>query len=129
MKTAVRILAALNAVFQIIVGLLSVASPPAAAAAFKVEIGSPAMAALIRMFGGLLAASGILSGYIAKDPDRDRALCRVYAVALLVNVVTDVIVIGAGELRFDQLASGMILELVLAIVLLVRPLPSRSASA
>jgi hypothetical protein len=118
MKRLVRAVAALNAVFQVAVGALSVGSPHAAAAAFKVDLGTPALSALIRMFGGLLLASGLISGLIARNVDESAALRRVYAVCLAVNVTADLCVIGAGEMAFGQLAAGMILEAVLAALLL-----------
>ena len=119
MTNAVRAMATLNAVFQVSVGLLSVVSPLAAAAAFKVDPCSPAMLALIRMFGGLLAASGTVSALVARNPGRDPGLIVAFAASLLVNVTADVVVIGAGELHFDQLAVGMLIEFVLAALLIV----------
>ena len=116
-RKVVRGLAGFNALFQVAVGLLSVLSPHLAAAAFKVDIAAPAMAALIRMFGGLLASTGILSALIAQNPDRDRGFTTAFIGCLFLNVGADVIVIFAGELRFDQLAVGMILELVLGILM------------
>jgi hypothetical protein len=123
MRKIVRAAAALTAVFQILVGLLSVASPETAAAAFKVSVAAPAMLALIRMFGGLFATTGVISALIAQNPDRDRSLVTAFAACLLLNVGADVAVIAAGELRFDQLAVGMLLELSLAVLLLL-PRPS-----
>jgi hypothetical protein len=117
MRKIVVVVAGLNAVFQLLVGLLSVASPDTAAVAFKVTVASPAMLALIRMFGGLLASSGVISAIIAKNPDRDRSLVLAFAAGLLLNVAADTAVIAAGELRFDQLAAGMVLEIVLAFLL------------
>jgi hypothetical protein len=117
MRKIVRAIAALTAVFQFLVGLLSVASPETAAAAFKVSVSAPAMLALIRMFGGLFATSGVICALIAQNPDRDRSLVTAFAACLLLNVGADV---AAGELRFDQLAVGMLLELLLAVLLFLR---------
>jgi hypothetical protein len=118
MRKIVVGVAALNAVFQLLVGLLSVASPETAAVAFKVTVAAPAMLALIRMFGGLLASSGVISVLIAKNPDRDRSIVIAFAGCLLFNVAADTAVIMAGEMRFDQLAAGMVLQTVLALLLL-----------
>ena len=128
MKKLVRALAGFNSAFQVLVGLLCIAAPVVAAAAFKVDIASPAMRALLRMFGGLLASTGILSALIARDPDRDRGFVLAFTACLLLNVGADVVVIGAGELRFDQLAVGMLLELVLAAVLLAYRFSGRASS-
>jgi len=116
-RNIVRAVAALTTVFQVLVGLLSVASPETAAAAFKVSVAAPAMLALIRMFGGLFLTSGIICALVAQNPDRDRPLVTAFAACLLFNVVADVAVIATGELRFDQLAVGMLLELLLAVLL------------
>jgi uncharacterized protein DUF4345 len=119
MRKIVRATAALTAVFQVLVGVLSVVSPETAAQAFKVSVSAPAMLALIRMFGGLFATTGVISGLIAENPDRDRSLVRAFAGCLLLNVGADIVVIAAAELRFDQLAVGMLLELLLAVLLLL----------
>ncbi len=117
MRRIVQIVAWLNAAFGVAVGLLAVASPVAAAGAFKVTVDSAAMLALIRMFGGLLASSGIVSMLVARDPDGHPALVRAYAGCLVLNVATDGLVIASGQMRFDQVASGMLLELLLAVLL------------
>ncbi len=117
MRRIVVIVGWLNAVFGLVVGLLAVASPVAAAGAFKVSVDSPAMLGLIRMFGGLLASSGIVSAVVARDPDAHPLLTRAYAAILVLNVAADGLVIASGEMRFDQVASGMLLELLLAALL------------
>ncbi len=125
MRGIVRVVASLNALFGVVVGGLAVVSPTAAAGAFKVDASPESLLALIRMFGGLLAASGLISGLIAKDPDASPALARLYAVCLLVNVGADVAVIGSHEMTFGQVGSGMMLEAVLAVLLLVyKPKPA-----
>jgi hypothetical protein len=118
MRKVVIAVAGLNAVFQLLVGLLSVASPETAAVAFKITVASPAMLALIRMFGGLLASSGFISALIATNPNRDRPLVLAFAAGMLLNLAADAVIIVAGELRFDQLAAGMVLQIVLAFLLL-----------
>ena len=125
MKGIVRGAAALNAFFQLGVGLVAVFAPAAAAGLFKVAVVSTPMLALIRMLGGLLASSGVISGLVAADPDRSPALCRAFAACLLMNAGTDAIAIAAGEMTFGQLAIGMALEFVLAVLLLVRTLPAK----
>jgi hypothetical protein len=107
----------LNALFGVVVGALSVVSPVAAAGAFKVDPSPESLLALIRMFGGLLLASGLVSGLVAKDPDASPALSRTYAICLLVNVSADVAVIASHEMTFGQVGSGMVLEAVLAVLL------------
>lgn len=120
LKRIVQIVAALNAIFQIAVGLMSIASPTLAASSFKVDArSSVVILALIRMFGGLLASSGIISALLARDPYKNVGLARPYAACLLLNVSADLVVIATGELRWDQLVVGMVLELVLATLLLV----------
>jgi len=119
MRKVVVAVAALTAVFQLLVGLLGMVSPETAAVAFKITVTAPAMLALIRMFGGLFASSGIICALIAKNPDRDRSLVVAFATCLLLNDGADVAAILAGEIRFDQLAVGMVLQLALAVLLLV----------
>jgi len=54
---------------------------------------------------------------IAKNPDRDRPLVHAFAGCLVLNLAADIAAIVAGEIRFDQLAAGMILETMLALLL------------
>ncbi len=119
MKKIVQGLAGFNALFQALLGVACIVAPVGAAGLFHVEASGPTTLALVRMFGGLLAASGAVSAWVALDPDRDRAFLRLFGGALLVNVAADCAVIGAGELRFDQLAAGMLIELALAVLLFV----------
>lgn len=133
MRTMVKVVAGLNALFQGLVGLVCIIAPSTAANLFKVEVSGVAMLALLRMFGGLLTSNGVVSGLIAQNPDRDRGLVAAYSALLLLNVGADLVVIGTGELRFDQLAIGMLLEAVLAVLLIfyrsgtvvTRPTPAR----
>ncbi len=128
MTSITRVFAFLNAAFQILVGLAAVVAPGLAAGIFGVPSGgAPAVTALIRMFGGLLAGAGLFAALVAVDPDRPRWFTRTLAVALLGNVVADVLVVGAGELGFGSVGGGMVLELIFAVLLLVSPSPTPSA--
>ncbi len=119
MRWAVRTLAGANGIFQVIVGLLSLISPQTAAGLFAVDVTAPVMLALIRMFGALLASSGAISILIAKNPERDPGMVATYAGILLLNVGADLVAIVAGEIRFEQLAIGMALQVALATALIV----------
>lgn len=133
MLSFVRRFATLNAVFQCLVGAIAIASPAYAAVLFKLDAGyraSPeaamAISALVRMFGGLLLGSGLLSATIAYDPDKNPWLLQLASVACVVNLVADVLVCSAGDMKFSQLAVGMVLQVLLAMVLTgyaLRPRP------
>lgn len=127
MRTSLRVLAALNAAFQGLVGLAAVLAPTAAAAAFGLPADlAPAAVAVIRMFGGLLAGAGMFAALVAMDPDRPAGFRRTLAAALFLNVAADLVVVGAGELALGQVAVGMGLELVFGVALL---LPTSGAAA
>jgi hypothetical protein len=117
MRKLVQGMGLLNALFGIIVGTLAVVSPNSAAATFKVAVESAAMLGLVRMFGALLGSSGIISLLVARDPDAYPLLTRGYAAILILNVLGDLLVIQSGELQFAQIASGMMIELVLGVLL------------
>lgn len=120
MRLARRIFAFLNLAFQLPVGLAAMFVPGLAAGAFAIPLdGAPAVSALVRMFGGLLAGAGLFSGWVGLDPDRPLALRRLLAAALLLNVVADTVVLGAGELGPAQVGGGMGLELIFAGLLLL----------
>ncbi len=103
----------LGCVFQGIVGLLSIASPAAAAGLFQLEGLAPSQLALIRMFGGLLAGSGVISFVVARNPEANPGLPAAYALTCLLNLAADTLVGFSGAMRFSQLALGMLLQAVL----------------
>jgi drug/metabolite transporter (DMT)-like permease len=118
MRSALRILCGLNAAFQILVGLLCTIAPAAADKVFELAQTGPSIFALTRMFGGLLFGSGMLSGLVARDPDRNRDLPILLAAACVVNVSADMLVVGNGEMPFGNLAVGVILQVVLVALAL-----------
>ena len=126
MRTFLRVVAGVNAIFQGLVGTLSVASPTSAASLFQLEGLTPATLAVIRMLGGLLIGSAVLSAVIAKNPEKNPNLPAAYAVTCLMNLTTDSLVCLSGAMRFSQLALGMLLQaiLVLAIVANLRSAPA-----
>lgn len=120
MRTPIRILAALVAAFQVPVGVACVLAPALAAGSFGIATeGAPAVAALVRMFGGLLAGTGLFAGAFVVDPDRPAPWGRLLAAALGVSVATDGLVLVSGELGLAQVGVGMGLEALLALALLV----------
>jgi len=117
MRTFLRTVAGLNALFQIVVGVVAILSPTAAAKLFELgELAAPSLA-LIRMFGGLLAGSGLLSGVIAWKPEANRSLPVAYALTCLLSLAADTAVGLSGALRFSQLALGMLLQILVVIAL------------
>lgn len=127
MSLLTRILAGVTAAFQLLVGLLSILAPTAAGAVFRVEmVASPFQLALVRMFGGLLAGAGIVAALFMVAPDQPRGVRRAYATALLLNVLVDCVVIGAGELGAGQLLGGMVPQLALAAALFAGPRVDRA---
>lgn len=118
MRKVVQALTGLNAVFQTLFGAICMVAPPTAVSLFKVELASASMTALVRMFGGLLASSGVLSGLIALKPERDAILTKAFGAVLLLNVATDALVLVTGDLRVDQLIAGMVIESAAGLALL-----------
>lgn len=116
MRSALRVLAGLNAVFQCVVGLLCIGAPAAAAKVFELAQTGPSVFALTRMFGGLLAGSGLLSALVARDPDRNRDLPLLLAAACVVNVSADLTVVASDEMPFKHLAGGVILQVILILL-------------
>ena len=120
MQTALRIVAGFNTAFQGIVGAAAVVAPMAIAGTFGVAVApSDVFLAVVRMFGGLLFASGLTSGLIAWRPDIDPWLRRIFALGLLGNVAADIVILATGELGLAQLGFGMALETTLATLLLL----------
>lgn len=117
MLTVVRILAVLTAAFQILVGVAALLAPTVAADAFALPPDLPAaVVALIRMFGGLLAGTGLLVARVSlPSPPPFRT---VLAAALLLNVATDGLVLATGAMTFGQVGAGMVLEALLGVALL-----------
>lgn len=113
-----RLLAGLNAAFQLPLGLLAVLAPAVAAPLVQLPLSPGPGTALVRMFGGLLATLGLLSAATAARPAVEAWFARLFAVALLGNVAADGVVLAAGELGLDALGAGMALEAALAVALL-----------
>lgn len=125
---AVRLLAGLNAAFQLPLGLCAVLAPALAAPLVQLPLSPGPGTALVRMFGGLLATLGLLSAACLVRPSLEPWFARLYAVALLGNVAADAGVLAAGELGLDALGGGMVLEAALAVALL-RPAGRDAASS
>ncbi len=115
MRTLLRAVAGLNALFQILIGVAAILSPVAAAKLFELGDLAPPSLALIRMFGGLLAGSGLLSGLIALNPEANPSLLVAYALTCLLNLAADTLVGLSGALHFSQLAFGMLLQILVVI--------------
>ena len=117
MRTFLRLVAGINALFQGLVGIVSMASPAFSANLFQVEGLGPSSLALIRMFGGLLTGSALFSAVIAKDPNVSSILRVAYAVTCAVNLAADSLVIASGAMGFSQLGLGMLLQVILVIAI------------
>src|SRR5258708_24455166 len=116
MRTLLRVVAGVNALFQGLVGIVATASPSAAAGLFQLESLAPAGLALIRMFGGLLLGSGLISAVVARNPEANPGLPAAYAVTCVFNLAADTLVVLSGAMRFSQLALGMLLQAILVVV-------------
>src|SRR5260370_26328328 len=112
MRTFLRVVAGLNAVFQGILGVLSMASPTLAAGLFQLEGLAPPALALIRMFGGLLAGSGLISAVVAKNPEANPGPPAAYALTCVLNLAAHTLVGFSGAMRFSQLARRMLLQAI-----------------
>ena len=120
MRTLLRVAASINAVFQVLLGLVAVASPQVAAGLFQLQgLGRPELA-VVRMFGGLLAGSGLLSAIIARSPEANPGLLVGYALACMLNLIADTSVCLSGEMRFSQLALGMAPQALIVIAIAAR---------
>jgi|SRR5215469_6228180 len=117
MRTLLRLVAGINALFQGMVGIVSMAGPALSANLFEVEGLGPSSLALIRMFGGLLTGSALFSAVIAKDPDVGSILRVTYAVTCTVNLAADSLVIASRAMGFSQLGPGMLLQVVLVVAI------------
>jgi len=113
MRAFLRVVAGLNAVFQGVLGVLSMATPTVAAGLFQLEGLTPPALALIRMFGGLLAGSGLISAVVARNPEANPGLPAAYALTCVLNLAADTLVCLSGAMRFSQLAFGMLLQVIL----------------
>lgn len=116
--TTLRVLAGLNAAFQLPLGLCAVFAPALAAPLVQLPLAPGPGTALVRMFGGLLVTLGLLSATCAGRGAVEAWFARLVAAALLGNVAADAVVLAAGELGVDALGAGMALEAAFAVALL-----------
>ena len=117
MRQFARVLAGLNSVYQGLAGLLSIISPHLAAAAFKIGEPAPSSAALIRIAGGLLVGNALWLALVARAPDAHPLLVPLAIAGCAVNLAADLAIVLAGDMRFDQLAVGMGLQILLVAAL------------
>jgi hypothetical protein len=120
MRTLLRVAASINALFQVLLGLVAVATPQMAAGIFGLEGLGPPELAVVRMFGGLLAGSGLLSAIIARSPEGNPGLIVGYAFACILNLIADTAVCLSGQMRFSQLALGMAPQALIVIAIAAR---------
>ena len=118
MRTALRVVCGLNAVFQVLIGLLCTVSPAVAAKVFELTQTGPSISAIIRMFGGLLFGSGLASAIVARSPERNPDLPLFLVAACIVNISADTMVVANGDMPFGNLAVGMILQIVIIVLAL-----------
>jgi hypothetical protein len=118
MRGLLRGIAGLNGVFQIVLGVLCTIAPEGAGKAFELAQSGASVSALTRMFGGLLFGSGLLSAFVARDPDRNPDLLVLLVAACVVNVSADAMVVAHGEMPFASLAGGILLQVVLVVLAL-----------
>ena len=124
MRRIARVLAGVNAVYQGLAGMLCMVSPPLAAAAFKIGAPGPAVAALIRIAGGLLVVAALrfnleliwfstagalacylyLLGYARWFADRDIRVPRYHQLIFLLAVVLTGVFLGQVIRRVRRLA-------------------------
>lgn len=121
MSRIARVLAAVNALYQGLAGLLCITSPALAAGAFKIGEPAPVSRALIRIAGGLLVGNALWLGLFARAPAAHPLLAALVIAGSAINLAADVAILLAGDMRFDQLGVGMVLQglLVVAVVMAI----------
>jgi len=119
MRRISRVLAGVNAVYQGVAGLLCIVSPLLAGGAFKIGEPSPVAAALIRIAGGLLVGNALWLALTARAPEAHPLLVPLVIAGAAVNLAADAAILVAGDMRFDQLGAGMVLQGLLVAALLL----------
>lgn len=125
---AARWLAGLNALYEVVVGVLSLAAPRAAGAVYRLapaDLSDTALA-LTRIVGGLMVAHGLALALFARDPAKVPSLAPVLLVGAAANLLAAVVPCAVGELAWSQLAGSLTFQGLLVLTLAaysVRPRP------
>jgi hypothetical protein len=121
MRMYMRIVFALNAVYQIALGVLCLLGPSTAVAIYggsDTDHCSTLLLVTFRLLGVYMIPAGVISVVIAADPDRHPVLRTLTAVLATLTLVCWGIVVGMHDVSASQVA-GAALSVVIQVALLV----------
>lgn len=118
MRLAVRIFAAINACFQVFVGVVGLVNPAILASLLGLRGSSPGLFGVLRLLSAFMASTGAISGLLARRPSRDPGLSTTFASVLLLQVAAMIAVVSAEEIAAVPLAFAIVPEVALSAVLL-----------
>jgi hypothetical protein len=122
-----RGLAALNAIYLGIVGLLSVASPSAAGLLYQLSALSATSSALTRILGGMMVGNALMLASFSRWPELNPSLPPLLLAGSVLNVIGDLAACLAGEIRWRQVAGSIVFQLALGVALGAYVLQARSS--
>ena len=118
MRLYVRIVFGLNAVYQVVIGLIGLFAPMTmlglygAAAADKEVI---LLHAAMRGLGYFIVFGGIISIFVAKNPDRHPILLRLMAILAVLTLVGWILTLVFKEMSISQVGIDMAVQVLLLI--------------
>lgn len=121
MRTYTRVVFGVNAIYQIVVGAIFLASPVQAIGLYGFpasENASVAAHVAIRGLGGLILVTGLISVRIARNPDTDRVLLPVMGAVSVAAVVSWAAALAAHEAQVSQVALDLIVQALLLVAVL-----------
>ena len=118
-RAAARLMAGLNALYEVAVGALSLFAPRAAGAVYRLaaEDLSPTALALTRILGGLMVAHGLTLALFVRDPERVLPLVPVLLAGGVANLLAAALPCLLGELAWAQVAGSLAFQSLLVLAL------------
>ena len=121
MRTYTRIIFALNAFYQIVMGVVCLAAPGVAVAIHggnDTDLCSTLLLVTFRMVGVNLIPAGVISAVVAADPDKRPILRTLIGMVATLQLICWGIVVGMHDLAATHIAS-VVLDVVVQTAMLV----------
>ena len=121
MRTYTRIIFGLNALYQIVLGIVCLVAPATAVALHggtDTDLCSTLLLVTFRMVGVNLIPAGVISAVVAADPDKRPILRTLLGMVAALQLICWGIVIGMHDLSASHIAS-MVLDSVIQVAMLV----------
>jgi hypothetical protein len=131
MRWVVRILFGLNVLYQILVGLLSLAAPGMTIGLYGGGASDQQvllLQAVLRLLGGYIVFGAVVSAVIAARPDRHPVLLPLMAILAVLTMAAWGLGMATGQVGISQAGLDLVVQLLILVVAMVYYPRARRAS-